>query len=504
MNSSTVKKLGFWSIVLYGINSIIGTGIFLTPGEVISQAGTYAPVAYIIAGLFAAVLGLTFARAARYVKTNGAAYAYTTAAFGDNVGIYVGITRAVSASIAWGTLATAVVTTLFKIFVPTFVNDMTNGGKSTGPMLPYYIGGLIVLMVVLLVINFLGNRVVEWASNISTVGKLAALALVVLIGVIAFIMGTNNYMMAAEALNTKVKPATGAYNPSPLVLFGFFEALPKDNIFGGILVAVIGALYAFTGFESIANAAEDMENPEKNLPRAIPVALLIVGITYISVIVVGMLLGPDKIVNSPDTVKLAAAISNTTLQFAIVIGAAISMFGINIAASFGSPRIWVALADKGVMPSILSKRNTQGVPVYAFILTAVLAIGFPVALQMDVSSLAGLSVIVRFIQFILVPVAVIVMAMSSKKQWKDIPRNIVLDYIFPVVGIFASVVLIAVFNYPRILFNKNNSGKFLIENGWNNLSITFIILLFVVIPIGAYVYFYTIGKTRRNLESTKK
>ena len=33
--ANLVKKLGFWSIVLYGINSIIGTGIFLTPGGVI-------------------------------------------------------------------------------------------------------------------------------------------------------------------------------------------------------------------------------------------------------------------------------------------------------------------------------------------------------------------------------------------------------------------------------------------------------------------------------------
>ena len=51
--ANLVKKLGFWSIVLYGINSIIGTGIFLTPGGVIKVAGTYAPISYLIAAVFA-------------------------------------------------------------------------------------------------------------------------------------------------------------------------------------------------------------------------------------------------------------------------------------------------------------------------------------------------------------------------------------------------------------------------------------------------------------------
>lgn len=87
---------------MLGINSIIGAGIFLTPGAVIKLAGPLAPLAYILAGLFAGVMALVFASAARYVRTNGASYAYTTAAFGQRVGIYVGVTHAITASIAWG------------------------------------------------------------------------------------------------------------------------------------------------------------------------------------------------------------------------------------------------------------------------------------------------------------------------------------------------------------------------------------------------------------------
>lgn len=110
------KKLGFYSIVLLTINSIIGTGIFLSPGAVVAKVGDKALVVYFLAALFAAVLAVTFAAAAKYVSKGGAAYAYTKAAFGDGLGFYVGITRYISASIAWGVLGTGVVKTVLSIF----------------------------------------------------------------------------------------------------------------------------------------------------------------------------------------------------------------------------------------------------------------------------------------------------------------------------------------------------------------------------------------------------
>ena len=78
------KKMGFWSIVLLTINSIIGTGIFLSPGKVAAIAGTKAPLIYIAAAIFASMLAITFASAAKYVTKSGAAYAYSKAAFGNS------------------------------------------------------------------------------------------------------------------------------------------------------------------------------------------------------------------------------------------------------------------------------------------------------------------------------------------------------------------------------------------------------------------------------------
>lgn len=474
MSSKTIKKLGFWSIVLYGVNSIIGTGIFLTPGTVIKQAGTLAPLAYILAGIFAVVLAVVFATAAKYTKANGAAFAYTTAAFGDNVGIYVGITRAISGGIAWGVMATAVTKTLCEIFLQEQVVQSSNASM-------YYLIGLFILFAILLIINFSGTKVVEWVNNISTVGKLAALGLFVIAGIgIIIFYHVNNYAQAASS---------DVYTAVPMSLFGFFTL--GQNDWTGLIVATISALYAFTGFESIANAAEDMEEPDKTLPKAIPISIVIVGIAYISVIVVGMFLGPEAIATSSDTVKLAAVISNDALKMIIVLGAVISMFGINVAASFGSPRIFVALADKGVLPKVISKQSKRGVPVIAFIITAALALTFPIALGFDVSSLAGLSVIVRFIQYILVPIAVIVMAKSTASKWADVKRGTMTDFVLPVVAVLASVFLAVMYNYKSILFVGGD-----MVNGLNILSVTAICLLFVVVPVFTYLYYYMVGKKR--------
>ncbi len=166
-NNQNNQKMNFWSIVLLTINSIIGTGIFLSPGAVAKLVGSKAAMIYLAAAAFAAVLAVTFAAASKYVVKSGAAYAYSKAAFGDEVSSYVGITRVVSASIAWGVMATGVVKTTLSIF-----------GKDSSDMKTVTIG-FITLMLILLIINLIGTKLLTLISNISTIGKVGALTITI-------------------------------------------------------------------------------------------------------------------------------------------------------------------------------------------------------------------------------------------------------------------------------------------------------------------------------------
>jgi len=451
---------------MLGINGIIGAGIFLTPGTVITLAGPNAPLAFVLAGLFTGVMALVFATAARYVKTNGAAYAYTTAAFGERIGIYVGVTHAITASIAWGVLATFFVSTLLKVVFPDkpWAQDTELVSVKTLTFVAF-IG-------VLLAINMFGNRVISWANGVSTVGKLLALAVFIAGGLwIIVTQHVNNYGTSGSA---------GVYQPAPYALFGVIVV--SHGAMAGLILGTMAALYAFTGFESVANAAEEMDEPERNLPRAIPLAVLSVGAVYVVAVVVAMLLAADKVVRSDHPVMLAAAIENDVFRTIVIVGALVSMFGINVSGSFGAPQLWTALSDNGILPKHLSDKNRFGVPMLAFGVTASLTLAFPLALRFDTVNLTGLAVIARFVQFIIVPIAVIALARDRAGEHASVRRNPLIDKVLPIAAVAISVVLAVSFDYRTIFRTAQGSA--------NYFSIVLIVLTFIVAPALAYLHYY--------------
>ena len=398
------KKMKFWSIVFLTINSVIGTGIFLSPGGVTKQAGSMAPFIYLCAAVFAAVLAVTFAAASKYVVKNGAAYSYAKAAFGANTGMFIGVTRYVSASIAWGVMATGVVKNALSIL-----------GMDSKNLVNVTIGFL-VLMLILFIINVKGTAFLTLISDLSTVGKVAALSITIIAGIVIIIMTGENHITDVDML----KNAEGG-------------ALIPEMDATMFVTAVISAFYAFTGFESVASGASDMENPEKNLPRAIPLAIGIIAVIYFGIVLVAMMINPVALVQSDEVVILAAVFGNKIIRGIIIIGALISMFGINVASSFHAPRVCEAMAKDGILPAFLGKRNSKDIPMNAFILTAALAIVVPMSFMYDMQGIMIISSIARFAQFIIVPLGVIVFFMGKQKEEIiDAKKNVIQDVNFEV------------------------------------------------------------------------
>jgi amino acid transporter len=455
---NSIKKLGFASVTLLVINSIIGSGIFLTPDTIIKQAGQFTPVVYLFAAIFAIILGITFASAAKYVQTNGAAYAYTEAAFSKfkstkYVGQYVGVTRWVTAAIAWGTASAFFVTVFLKIVNPVASSD-ANPNKTA-----LLIGLFVLLLLILLTINLLGNKIVEIVSNTSTITKVSALLLFILVSAIAVISMASSGKSAELSAN---------YNSANI---------SSDNIVALIFAATVPALYAYTGFESVASASEEMKNPKKNLPRALIIGLLVVAAIYIATVSFAMLMGSGKIVQSKESIKLLEVVENPVVKSLITFGALVSIFGLNVAASFGSPRVLSALADNKQVPNIFSKKMSNGVPIYAFIATAIAAMIFPIALQFNTSSITQLSVISRFIQFILVPISVMILAKRIIKTDKS-QYNFITDILIPILSLLLVGILLAYNDWSALVSIKDKAGVV----STNFISIGSMLLLFVILP----------------------
>lgn len=452
MKKENIKKFGFWSIVLLTINSVIGTGIFLSPAGVIKDAGTFTPLIYILAAVFAAILAVTFAAAAKYTTKNGAAYAYAKVAFGPDLGYYVGITRFSAGAIAWGVMATAVVRTSLGIF----------GGEAAQTQTNITIGFL-VLMAVLLLIIFSGTYITKLFSNVSTIGKVSALVIAIVAGFVIFLKTGQNHFSEVNQVTNEA---------------GELIVKPMDvTIFVG---AILSAFYAYTGFESVASAASEMVEPEKNLPRAIPLAIMIIAAIYVGVVSIAMIINPVGVMNSKEPVILASAYANPIIKNAIVYGALVSMFGINIAAAFSTPRIFEAMTQEGQMPEIFRRRTKRGIPIYAFLITAAMAIIVPMAFQYDMKGIMVISSVSRFIQFLVVPLAVVVFYFGKSKE-PALPgkKNLVTDVVIPLVAFLLSAFLIIKFNWK---------GQFTLKDGgFNYFAIAAMVIGYVILPLALYI-----------------
>ena len=450
-NKNAGDKLGFWSIVLLAINSIIGSGIFLTPGSVVSQAGSKALIVYFIAAIFASVLAISFSAAAKYVTKSGASYAYSKAAFGDNVGFYVGILRYFSASVAWGVMAVGVIKSTISIF-----------GGNPDKFLNVTIGFMI-LMIVVTVINLFGQKFVKFVMNMATAGKLAALILIIVAGVVLLIKtGATHSLSSVDQITQNGQRIVPTLTTT------------------GLVMAVVSAFYAFTGFESVASGSEDMQEPEKNLPKAIPLAILVIAAIYIGVVAVAMVLDPKALMTTKQVVAVSAIFKNEVLRDVILVGALISMLGINVASSFNAPRILEAMAREHQLPATLTERTKNNFPIKTFFISEALAILVPLAFQYNMTNLITLSAMVRFLGFIIVPLAVICFYYGKNKQpILPAPKNIITDIFVPILSIVLVIFLLVKYNW-QAQFGIIENGKVV---GVNWYAIFMMIFGFIILPL---------------------
>ncbi|SHO55766.1 APC family permease [Vibrio quintilis] len=354
------KKFGLWSIVLLGFNSIIGSGIFLLPASLYKFAGDWSVAIVFITGALVATIALCFAEAAGYFSKNGAAYVYTKEAFGKFAGFEVGFLKWFMQCIAWAVMAVA------------FKNILSGTFGFTDNTLLCY-GVIIGIIVLLTVLNLSGVNAAKIVNNLSTVAKMLPLAFLIVVGV-WYIHPEN--IMPGHAVQAD-------YSLSP-------ETLTS---------ALVLAFYSFTGFETFGTAAEDMENPKKNLPRAICISLGIVMMFYALVMAVTVgVLGESVAKSGTPLADAARVVSGDFGYWLITIGSIISIGGINVAASFHIPRALLPLADDQMVPAFFGRKNCHGVPVVAILASCLVTV--PIALSGSFAQLAMLSVVARFVQYI--------------------------------------------------------------------------------------------------------
>lgn len=391
------SKMGFWTVLLFGINSIIGSGIFLLPNEGMRLFGPASIFVLFFDALLVLSIGLCFAEDSSLFDETGGAYVYAKAAFGNFVGYEVGFVTWTIRIIAEGTLYVGFATAVAGVFPQlnnTFDKDII----------------VTVMSLTLMIVNLFGIKVASFLNNTVTVSKLLPLIVFIAIG-IWFIKGSNFTPMLPT-----VSTSHGSFANAAMTMF-----------------------FVFTGIESSVVAAGEMRNPKRDLPRVLIIVILVVAAFYILVQIVCIgILGTELAQTTTPIQTAFGSVAGNFGKYLVAAGTLMSIGGVGFSTSFITPRFGVAMAENGMMPKFLTHKNRFGVPHNAIIISALL--GLVVAVSGSFNTLVQISAVSRFAQYIPSCLAVLVFrkTMKNRKSGFKIPFG----WLIPIFAILVSLWLL--------------------------------------------------------------
>ena len=185
---------------------------------------------------------------------------------------------------------------------------------------------------------------------------------------------------------------------------------------------------------------EYIKNPKKNLPRAIIMCMLLVSVLYMAILAVSIgVLGTDLANTKAPVQDAFNVIVGPIGMYIVLVGTLISMGGINFAEAYYAPRVATSMAEDGMLPSALAKRNRYNAPYIAAIVTAIASV--LLAWSGSFTTLAAISAVSRFTQYLPTCLAVIIF----RRKWADKARSYTIPggYLIPVIAIGTSLWMLA-------------------------------------------------------------
>jgi APA family basic amino acid/polyamine antiporter len=319
------RVLGPLELILLGIGAIVGTGIFVITGVVAAYySGPALVLSFVISGGVCALAALCYAEFAAMVPVAGSAYTYSYAALGELWAWIIGWDLILEYSVAIAAVAIG------------WSGYLTEGFHLIGLELPPALvnppgvaGGFINLPALLIIavitgLLILGVRESASVNNVIVAIKLSVILLFLYLGF------------------SHINPA----NWQPFIPYGW------QGVFTGAAIV----FFAYIGFDAVSTAAEEVRNPQKDLPVGILGSLSISTLLYIAVSavltgVVSYLLFKET--NAPVAFALEE-IGITWGSEIIAVGAICGIASVLLVLLFGQSRIFFAMARDGLLPRYFS------------------------------------------------------------------------------------------------------------------------------------------------------
>jgi len=236
-------------LILYGLGTIIGAGIFVLIGKVAGAAGLYAPVAFLLASVIAGFTAFSYAElSSRFPKSAGEAV-YLEEAF----------------HLRWLSKGTGV--TIAGIGILSSATIVNGAVGYLQFFIPLPAPAIIVLMIVMLAL------LAGWGIS-ESVAVAAATTMITIIGLLVVALYNADHLVTLPQRLPELIP-------------------PFDKaIWGAITLGAFLAFYAFLGFEDMINVAEEVRDPHRNMARSIIMTLIIATLLYVLVAITAVLTLP--------------------------------------------------------------------------------------------------------------------------------------------------------------------------------------------------------------------
>jgi len=414
------REMGLLSATMIGVGAMIGAGIFVLTGIAAGTAGPGLLLAFFLNGIVTLFTALAYAELGSAIPEAGGGYLWIKHALPSINGF-------ISGWMSW--FAHAVAGSLYALGFGAYFGLLLENYKISlfglsGSGLSKFLA--VVIALIFIYINYRGASETGMIANIVGFTKIAILGVFIISGLY-----------------------TIYYRPDWFSNFNPF--LP--NGFGGVFMAMGLTFIAFEGYEVIAQTAEEVKNPKKNIPKAIFLSLLIVIPIYLLVafasigalktdIPAWQFLGQYKELGLLEAARQFMPFGT----FLLLIGGLVSTMSALNATTFSSTRVSFAMGRDFNLPGIFKKIHpVRRTPYSALFISGaliiIMAVGLPIE---DVASAADIMFLLLFIQ---VNVAVI---MIRKKFGKELEYGYKMPLfpLLPILGIISQLFLaVYMFNY---------------------------------------------------------
>lgn len=417
------RRLGPLHLILMGVGVIVGAGIFMVTGSAAAQfAGPAIVLSFVLAAVGCAFCGLCYAEFASLMPVSGSAYTYAAATLGEVVAWAIGwnllMEYAFAASyvaVGWSAYCVNLLNAV-GVHLPPVLTSSPLGAAHAGLInLP--------AVVLVLAMAFVASRGIGLSATVNALIVLLKLAALVLF------LGFGAHYVHPQNWRPFVPPNQGAYGH-----FGW----------SGMLRGAAVVFVAYLGFDALATTAQEVRNPQRNLPIGILGSLVLCTLLYggVSLVLTGLV--PYGELNAPNPLTVALRGAGGALNWLVpVIDAAaiVGLASVMLVVLLAQPRVLYAMARDGLLPRTLArlgpKTRTPGhATLVAGSAVAILAGLFPIDILVQLVSLGTLSV---FIAAVCVGVIVLRRTRPDLKRPFRVPPSPVI----PVLGVGICVYLLA-------------------------------------------------------------